>query len=279
MAFESSMQAQEVAASRCLGRLLAYRFEAVHPDDHAAVDRVLASRSVIEADFTSLLEALARAAVLLDGAELREEADVESLEMHRVQLGELRTRRVRVEQAYHSLLCTVREEHALREGDGGAGLVRHAGVDGREEVEQEAVAGSREGAARPLAGSREGIALRRVQQPRAPPPAPASLARTSAAATAAALRRTRAAMESELARLGELAGVLDADGRRLGQAAGEHVSYAGDVADARSRARDIAQRQRSDRRAMLLALALLACCAAYIAARRLLWTFLGVRLP
>jgi hypothetical protein len=48
--------------------------------------------------------------------------------------------------------------------------------------------------------------------------------------------------------------------------------------EAAAHARAYAQRQARDRRAMLAAFALLAVTAAFVVAKRVLWTFLGVRL-
>lgn len=86
-------------------------------------------------------------------------------------------------------------------------------------------------------------------------------------------------MEAELRRLDAAHGLLAADAATMGRTQEEHAGYAGEVAEAKDEARRYAERARRDRWAMLAAFAVFLATAGYLAARRVLWAFMRVRLP
>ena len=101
---------------------------------------------------------------------------------------------------------------------------------------------------------------------------------TMASATSM-LRRTRTAMQEELRRIGSVTSGLQRDSETLASAAEQQSAYAGDAAEAQSRVRAYKQKQARERWIVLAAFAVLVVTASYVSARRILWTFTGLRLP
>lgn len=295
---EEELQRHEVTAARCLGRLLAHRLEGVLPGDPAAA-RVAAAAPELAADLRCALASITRVALLLEDAHCGGGGtaagdgglDDEGAALHALQLERLRAQYARVALEFEAF-----QRRMAAEAHADPPARRRAPRE--EPGEETSASGAKGGAASPPTGDLSDTAAagggagpgRRSWAAAAAPGGGGSgaaaatgrrpqLARTSAAATAAALRRTRAAMQAELERIGAVSGVLDQDAASLERTGQEHEGYAGDVAEGKARARAYAQQAAADRRAVLAAFALLALSAGYIVARRVLWTFLGVRLP
>jgi hypothetical protein len=300
---EPQLQQLEVAASRCLARLLQLRLESVLPGD-ALARRVEALAPAIEADLAGAAAATGRLALLLDSADLEgppagaaggggaraaAAAAAAARGQHRAQLAELRGRHARLAAAYRAFQLRMQRAAAAHaaaaaavaaaaaEADGGAAEQPRAARP-RGGGDAAAEAGLGEHAAPPVAGAPPAARRRPPPPPSAGQRPAAAAAASAAAATAASLRRTRAAMAEELSRIAAVSGALTGDGDALARAGAQHALYADGAGEAAARTRAYAQRQAADRRAMLAALALLAVSAAVLVARRVLWAFAGVRL-
>lgn len=265
MEVERELQSREVAVAGCLGRLLQHRFESVLPGD-PAVARIAAADGEIAANMRSALAQMARIALLLETEEIdgtSSRIERKAIYSHRVQLGQLRKQYAHIVNAlsaYKRRLTSRTVPRRIEPGpeDGDA-------PSSEPSVEMD----SYPKALRSASTKSNGKPLQRKSM----------LARSSAASTAAALRRSRAQMQQELERIGAVTGLLQQDVSSIDRTAIEHEGYAGEVAEAKARAKAYSQQQSRDRLAMLAAFLLLAFSAGYIIARRVLWTFVGIRLP
>lgn len=283
---ESLLQGYELEASQLLGNMMRYTQQGDRRGSSSSLYQD-ADAETLESDLSTILALISRIAILLDTLEVERstELDAESIETHRLRLQELRTKYQSIKGLFLTTLRARRSEEAKRRPrrDSGEAVddADSPGGDGNDAQQQNAQPSSSSSSSESNAPRQRQLHLDK-QQPTETSLFPANrpmVAKASAAATAAALRRTRAQMEAELARISSVGGLLQADATSLGKTKDEHQLYSADVSEAKQRAKAYKERQAWDRRYMLAAFALLAMSAGYIIARRLLWTFLRVRLP
>jgi hypothetical protein len=114
--------------------------------------------------------------------------------------------------------------------------------------------------------------------------APASLRRRAAAppessGSLGALRRTRSLLSQELARVASVGDLLERDAAALRQTRDGLSDYEEGAREGARRASEIRWKEMWDRWSVRAVFLLLCLSVAYIAARRLLWTSIGYRLP
>jgi hypothetical protein len=93
-----------------------------------------------------------------------------------------------------------------------------------------------------------------------------------------ALRNARDTLAAEVERLGAVSELVSRDGALLRRSYRDQSDYSGEVVESRHRVKQYRQKEASDRAAVRNALYLFLVVAAYIVLKRILWTFLGIRL-
>lgn len=100
-----------------------------------------------------------------------------------------------------------------------------------------------------------------------------------AAGNTLAMRQARDTLAAEVERLSAVSDLVSRDGALLRRSYSDQSAYGGEVVESRHRVKQYKNKEAVDRAYIATAFWMFAVVAACIVLKRLLWTFLGVRLP